>query len=136
MTSIRKEIRLDAPPDAVWAAVRDVGAVHRRLAPGFVVKTEFDGGARTVTFANGLIVRELIVDIDVQARRVAYAAVGGKSTHHNASMQVFDDAGGRSRLVWITDFLPNEVAVAIGSMMDQGADAIRRTFESRPFVEP
>jgi carbon monoxide dehydrogenase subunit G len=136
MASIRKEILLDAPPDAVWAAVRDVGAVHRRLAPGFVVKTEFDGGARTVTFANGLIVRELIVDIDVPARRVAYAAVGGRSTHHNASMQVFDDTGGRSRLVWIADFLPNEVAVAVGAMMDQGADVIRRTFGSRPFVEP
>jgi carbon monoxide dehydrogenase subunit G len=131
MASIRKEILLDAPPDAVWAAVRDVGAVHRRLAPGFVAKTEYDGDARTVTFANGFIVRELIVDIDTQARRVAYAAVGGKSTHHNASMQVFDDTGGRSRLVWIADFLPNEVSAAIGDMMDQGADVIRRTLERR-----
>jgi len=37
MASIRKEILIDAPPEDVWAAVRDVGAVHRRLAPGFVV---------------------------------------------------------------------------------------------------
>ena len=36
MASILTEILLDASPAEVWDAVRDVGAVHRRLAPGFV----------------------------------------------------------------------------------------------------
>src|SRR3954463_6702758 len=37
MASIHKDIPIDAEPAQVWAAVRDFGAVHRRLAPGFVL---------------------------------------------------------------------------------------------------
>lgn len=111
----------------VWAALRDVGAVHRRLAPGFVVDTRLDGDARIVTFANGMVVRELIVDVDDAARRVAYAVIGGRPTHHHASMQVFADGAGRSRLVWITDVLPLEAALPIGQMVEQGAEVMQRT---------
>ena len=127
MASIRKEILIDDRPETVWAAVRDVGAVHERLAPGFVVGTRLDGDARVVTFANGTVVRELIVDIDDAACRLAYAAVGGRSTHHNASMQVFADGGNRSRLVWITDVLPHDVAGPIGAMIEQGTAIMQRT---------
>ena len=97
MASIRREIVIDAPPETVWAAVRDVGAVHERLARGFVTDVRLGGDARIVTFANGLTVRELIVDIDDAARRVAYAVVGGQPTHHSASMQVFGEGEERSR---------------------------------------
>src|SRR5436309_14972379 len=97
MASIRKEILINAHAADVWAAVRDVGAVHQRLAEGFVVDTRLDGSARTVTFANGLVLRELIVDVDDEARRLVYAAVGGRATHHNASMQVFADCEASSR---------------------------------------
>jgi carbon monoxide dehydrogenase subunit G len=129
MASIRKEIVINAPQERVWAAVRDVGAVHERLAPGFVVDTRLEGEARIVTFANGMVVRELLVDIDDAVRRVAYAAVGGRSTHHNASMQVFPDGNGRCRLVWITDLLPNEAAVPVGAMMEAGASVMKQTLE-------
>jgi carbon monoxide dehydrogenase subunit G len=131
MASIHKEIYLNAAADDVWSAVRDLGRVHQRLAVGFVTETHLEGDARIVTFANGFTVRELIVDIDDRARRFAYAAVGGRSTHHNASMQVFDAPDGGSRLVWIADFLPHDAAAAIGGMMAQGADAMKRTLERR-----
>jgi carbon monoxide dehydrogenase subunit G len=127
MASIHKEIQLDARADEVWAAIRDVGAVHERLAPGFVTDTRMDGDrARVVTFANGVVVRELIVDVDDAARRLAYAAVGGRSTHHSASFQVFGDGEG-SRLVWIADVLPDEVAKPIAELMEQGARVMQRT---------
>ena len=129
MACIHKEVLIEAPPADVWAAVRDVGAVHQHLAQGFVVDTRLDGDARIVTFANGFVVRELIVDIDDQARRLAYAAVGGRATHHNASMQVFADGEHRTRLVWITDLLPNEVAGLIGALVEQGARAMKETLE-------
>ncbi|HEX7967978.1 MAG TPA: SRPBCC family protein [Stellaceae bacterium] len=129
MASIRKEIPIAARPEDVWAAVRDVGAVHRRLAPGFVTDVRLDGDARIVTFANGMVVRELLVDIDDAARRLAYAAVGGRATHHNASFQVFAESEGRSRLVWITDLLPNDMAGPIGAMVEQGAGVIKQTLE-------
>jgi carbon monoxide dehydrogenase subunit G len=129
MASIRKDILIEANPEKVWAAVRDVGAVHRRLVPSLVTDVRLDGEARIVTFANGKIVRELIVDIDDATRRLAYAAIGGLSKHHNASMQVFAEGERRSRLVWITDLLPNEVAGPIGALIEQGASIIKRTLE-------
>lgn len=131
MASIRKEIVIEARPEDVWAAVRDVGAVHQRLAPGFVTDVRLDGEARIVTFANGLVVRELLVDIDDAARRLAYAALGGRATHHNASFQVFAEGEDRSRLVWIADLLPNDMAGPINGMMEQGAGVIKQTLERR-----
>ncbi len=131
MACIRKEILIEARPEDVWAAVRDVGAVHKRLAPGFVVDTRLDGDARVVTFANGMVVRELIVDIDDAARRFAWAAVGGRLTHHNASMQVFADGEGRSRLVWIADLLPNNLEGYIRTLIEQGAGVVKETLDRR-----
>jgi Polyketide cyclase / dehydrase and lipid transport len=86
MASIRKEIPLATSAENVWAAVRDVGALHQRLVPGFVVDTRLEDGARIVTFGNGMVVRELIVDLDDEARRLAWSARGGRLTHHNASV--------------------------------------------------
>lgn len=129
MASIHKEILIEASPEKAWSAIRDVGAVHRRLAPGFVIDVRLEGDFRVVTFANGAVVRELIVDIDDEARRFVYAAVGGRATHHNASMQVFAEGEEHSRLVWITDVLPNEVVGTIRALVEQGAAVIKQTLE-------
>jgi len=130
MASIRKQIAIEASPERVWDAVRDVGAVHERLAPGFVVDTRLEAGARVVTFANGLVARELIVDVDDEARRLAWAVVGSpRLTHHNASMQVFDDGDRGSRVVWIADLLPNEIAGTIAAMIDEGLGTMKKTLE-------
>jgi carbon monoxide dehydrogenase subunit G len=131
MASIRKEIPLDARAEDVWAAVRDIGALHTRLVPGFVTDTKLEPGARIVTFANGMIVKELIVDLDDKARRLVWSAVGGRLSHHNASAQVFADGDGRSRLVWTADLLPDELAGDIRTMMDHGAAAMQKAFAKR-----
>ena len=129
MASIRKEILIEARPEDIWDAVRDVGALHTRLVPGFVVDTKMDGDARIVTFGNGLVARELIVDIGEDARRLVWSVVGGRLTHHNASLQVFADGESRSRVVWIADLLPNDLAGAIAGMIEQGMGAMKRTLE-------
>src|SRR5499427_8151687 len=129
MASIRREVRIAARPETAWSALRDVGALHTRLVPGFVTDTKLEEGARVVTFGNGMVVRELIVDVDDEARRVAWSAVGGSMTHHNASAQVFPDGAGACRFVWIADLLPNEVAPAIAAMIDQGIAVIKQTLE-------
>ena len=131
MASIRKEILINARPEAVWAAVRDVGAVHRRLVPGVVVDAHLEAGVRVVTFANGVVARELIVDIDDEARRFVYAAVAGRATHHNASMQVCAEGEGHSRLIWITDVLPNDLAAAVSDLVEQGAVVMKQTREEQ-----
>ncbi|SMF58456.1 Polyketide cyclase / dehydrase and lipid transport [Tistlia consotensis] len=132
MASLRKEIRVAGPAGAVWDAVRDVGALHERLVPGFVVDTRLEEGSRLVTFAGGLVVRELIVDLDEAARRLVWAAVGGRLSHHNASLQVFEVGPGESRLVWVADFLPDGLAGTVDGLMEQAAAAMRRAFGAPP----
>jgi len=130
MASIRKEILLDARPEDVWDAVRDIGALHTRLVPGFVTDTRLEEGARVVTFGNGMVVRELIVDLDDQTRRLVWSA-RGRLTHHNASAQVFPDGEKRAKLVWTADLLPNEAAADIRSMIELGAAAMQKAFAKR-----
>ena len=131
MASIRKEIPLETSAENVWAAVRDVGALHTRLVPGFVVDTRLEAEARVVTFGNGMVVRELIVDLDDEARRLAWSARGGRLSHHNASVQVFADGPRRCRLVWVADLLPNELAGDIRAMIDQAAAVMKKTLDAR-----
>jgi hypothetical protein len=128
MASIRKEMTLAAPAGAVWDAVRDVGAIHTRLARGFVTDTKLDGDARIVTFANGMVAKELVVDVDDAARRLVWSVVEGRPTHHNGAIQVFPE-GENCRLVWIADLLPNELAKPIGAMMQHGMEAMKQTLE-------
>src|SRR5215510_7621104 len=129
MATIVREVSVDVPADAAWDALRDVGALPTRLVKGFVTDCKMDGDARIVTFANGMTARELIVDINEGDRRLVWSAVGGRLSHHNASAQIFDDGANRCRFVWIADILPNELAPAIGGMIDQGIGAIKRTLE-------
>jgi carbon monoxide dehydrogenase subunit G len=129
MASIRKEILTRARPADVWDALRDVGALHTRLVPGFVTDTRLEPGARVVTFGNGMVVRELIVAIDADQRRVVWSAIGGSMTHHNGSAQVFSDAQGLTKVVWTADFLPHEAAGAVGAMMEQGMAVMKRTLD-------
>lgn len=129
MASIRSEIVVETAPERVWDAVRDFGAPHVRLAPGFLLDSRLEEGARVVTFFNGMVVRELVVDVDDEARRLVWAAVGGSLSHHNASMQVFPETGGRSRLVWIADLLPDAATPGIRALIDQAMATIKPTLE-------
>ena len=127
MASIHKDIPIDAHPDDVWAAVRDFGALHKRLVAGFVRDTRLEGDARIVTFANGTVARELLVDCDEVRRRLVYAAVSERIRQHSASVQVVADGDGRSRLIWTVDVLPHEMAPYIGAQMDQAALTMQKT---------
>jgi hypothetical protein len=128
MASIHREIHIETCPDRAWDALRDLGALHTRLAPGFVTDVVLEEGARLVTFGNGRVARERIVDVDEAARRVCWSASGGALTHHNASAQVFADGAG-TRFVWIADLLPDSLAPVIAGMIEQGLAAIRKTLE-------
>jgi hypothetical protein len=129
MASIHKDIPLDAGPDEVWNAVRDFGALHTRLVPGFVRDTRLEGrGVRIVSFANGNVVRELLVDCDDSRQRLVYAANSERIQHYNASVQVLAAGEARSRLVWIIDLLPDDIAPYIAGQMDQAAQAMQQAF--------
>jgi Polyketide cyclase / dehydrase and lipid transport len=131
MATIRKSIGVGADPDAAWDALRDFGAVHERVVPGFVTETQLHGDERIVTFFNGSRARERLVTVDDEWRRHVYTVLDGSLhlSHHQASVQVLpqDGPGGGSCVVWLTDVLPHDRAPVIEAMMDQGAEAIART---------
>src|SRR5262245_47909937 len=129
MATVRKEIPVKASAADAWDAIRDIGALHTRLVPGFVVATKLEPGARIVTFGNGLVVREPIVTIDDEAMRLVWSAEGGQTTHYNASAQVVRAADGSTRVVWTADFLPDAVAGAIDGMMTAGATVLQQTLD-------
>ena len=129
MASIHKEIPLAAPAHDVWDAVRDFGALHTRLVPGFVLDTQLDGEARIVSFANGTVARELLVDCDEARRRLVYAINSERVTQHSASVQVIADGEARCRIVWIVDVLPHEIAAYMNGQMDLAAAAMQKAFE-------
>lgn len=131
MASIRREIFTTAAPAQVWEALADVGAIHTRLAPGFVSDTQLsaDGSERLVHFANGMQARELIVDADATARRLAWSVVGGRMSHHNASLQVFAADGGGSHVVWIADLLPHSLREPVAGMIEAGMAAMKQKMD-------
>ena len=132
MATIYKEFIVEADAARVWDALRDFNAVHVRLAPGFLTGCTIDAeGARVLTFANGLVAREVPVGIDDTHRRLAYTVAGGKASHHHASAQVFTEGPGRSRFVWITDVLPDAMAAYVEPMMVQGAAAMKAALDGR-----
>ncbi|MFD4255472.1 SRPBCC family protein [Amycolatopsis thermoflava] len=131
MASIRTEILIDTPLDVVWAALRDWGALHERLAPGFVTDTRLDGTDRIVTFFDGTVVREVLVDLDDDAHRLVWSVVGGPYTHHNGVAQVFADGPGRTRFFWVADLLPGDLAARTGALMEQGIAVIKETLEAQ-----
>ena len=130
MASVHREVTIEAPAVAVWSALADVGNLHTRLVPGFVVECSLEGSTRTVKFGNGLVVNELIVNVDEQRMRVAWSAIGGRLSHHNASAQVQAMGPQTCKVDWIADFMPNEMAPFIGGMIETGLQAMKQHLES------
>jgi len=129
MASIRKEIRIDAPLEHVWAALRDVGALHTKLVPGFVKDCVLKGNTRVVTFGNGMVAREDIVSVDPAQHRVAWAVVGQQFRHYSGAAWVEADTKGGSRFIWTADLLPNELGGQVDQMMTVGIAVVKHTLE-------
>lgn len=130
VASIYKDIRIDVDSDQAWDALRDFGALDKRLATGFVTETRLEGNDRIVTFSGGAVVRERLVSVDDDARRLAWSIVDGPYTHHNGSAQIFCDCDRRTWFVWVADVLPDGLAPQTAEMMERGLAAIKRTLES------
>jgi hypothetical protein len=132
MATIHKEIVIERSKYLVWDAIRDVGAIHKRLVPGFVVDCKLEGDWRLVTFANGMVARELIVSVADDTCRHSWSARGGSLTHHNASVQVFSEDDKSCRVVWIADLMPNEAADTIAEMIQHALHTMKQTLEGNP----
>ncbi len=134
MASIHKAALINAPAGAVWSAIRDVGAPHERLMPGFVTHTEFladhDPMVRNLTLPDGAVVHEVIVEVDDELHRLVCAARGDDISHHNGAMQVFDAGPGRCRVTWIVDLLPHSLATVWDDRTAQALASMKAHLEA------
>jgi hypothetical protein len=130
MATIRSEIKTAARAEDVWSAVRDVGALHTRLVPGFVTDTKLEAGARIVTFVNGVTLREPIVTIDDEARRLVWTHEGGRARHYNGALQVSALPEGSTSVVWTVDFLPDDIHGYFSQAIAAGMAAMQRTLDA------
>jgi hypothetical protein len=129
MATIRSELRTRARPSEVWSAIRDVGALHTRLVPGFVVDTKLEPGARVVTFVNGTVLREPIVTLDDQMRRLVWTHDGGRAQHYNGALHVSELGDGTTSVVWTADFLPDDIAGAMAKAIEAGMAAMQQSLD-------
>ena len=131
MASLHKQLVINVAPEEAWAALREVGEAYRLFTP-VLADSRLDGDVRTARFGNGMIVHERILDVDDQRRRVSYAATDVPGmTYHHASMQILDGGAGRSLFVWITDFVPQDVAGNVAPLIEQGSQALKTNLERR-----
>jgi carbon monoxide dehydrogenase subunit G len=129
MATIRKIVEIDAPIAKVWDALADFHNVHTRVAPGFLTGSEPDGDVRVVHFSNGSVARETLIAIDEANHRVAYAIKEGRATHHNASAELVAEGANKTRFIWTTDILPNELAPYVDAQMTEGLKHMKPTLE-------
>lgn len=129
MATIRSELKTRAPASEVWLAIRDIGALHTRLVPGFVTDTKLEPGARVVTFVNGSVLREPIVTLDDQARRLVWTHEGGRARHYNGALQVSELAEGMTLVVWTADFLPDDIIDYMSRAIEAGMAAVQKTLD-------
>ena len=131
MASIHHQVAVEVGAAKAWAALRVVGDAHKLFAP-VLVDGGVQGDIRTVRFANGMVLRERILDIDENRRRVAYSATDAPGmTFHHASMQIVDAGPDRCHFIWITDFLPAEAHNNLMPLIEQGSDALKKNLERR-----
>ena len=131
MGSITKTVDVRSSTTEVWNALRDFGALHERLVPGFVVGARLVGRDRIITFASGAVATERLVSTDTARHRLVYAVVEGglPFEHHQSSVELVesDFEGDGCRIVWTTDLLPDQLDTAVDGLMSDGA-AMARAF--------
>ncbi|MEU7145918.1 SRPBCC family protein [Nocardia sp. NPDC046473] len=133
MATVQMDIDIDADADVVWKVVGDFATAPERITPGWVSACVADADVRVVTLQNGIIVRERLVAIDEERRRIVYSIIGDtvQPAHSNASMQICATGPGRSRLVWIHDVLPDELAELLYTNMSDAVHVIRETLAAK-----
>jgi hypothetical protein len=132
VATIIRDVTIDTDPATAWDALKDFGALHERLARGFITECQMvTGDTRRITFFNGAVAREQLIGVDDNARRLAYSIIESSlnMTHHNASAQIAADGTGRTRFLWTVDVLPDAVADPINVMMTAGLEAVKETLE-------
>jgi hypothetical protein len=82
-----------------------------------------------VTFVNGMVLREPIVTLDDEARRLVWTTEGGRASHYNAAVQVTELADGLTSVVWTADFLPDDISGFMSEAIQAGMAAMQQSLD-------
>ena len=91
--------------------------------------TKLEPDARIVTFVNGMVVREPIVTLDDESRRLVWTAEGGRARHYNAALQVSELGDGLTSVVWTADFLPDDASGFLSKAIEAGMAAMQQSLD-------
>ncbi len=132
MAMIRRTVEINVPASEIWDAIRDVGKLHLRVAPGMVADCVLndEGTERIVTFADGSVLPETIIAVDDQAMRLVWSAKSPAWTHHNGALEVTAKGAQRCSLSWTADVLPDEVTEMIAPLMEAGQATMKALYEN------
>lgn len=124
MARIEKTIDIDRSPDDVWAVVGDVGAISTWLPA--IGESSFQDGVRECTMDGGGTLREQISNYDEDTRSYEYEIIESPMPleHHHAWMSV-TEAEGRSRVTWITEIAPDDMAAAMEPVFEEGMQSLK-----------
>lgn len=133
MATIRRELRIDAPPSEVWPLIGDPGSIHRWF-PGIVAarldQDEHGATVRHVSLASGLELAEVVVTNDPILRRFQYRITGGVFREHLGTVDVIDLGDGSSLAVYSTDASPDVMALVIGGATGVALENIKSLAEA------
>lgn len=132
MGSVRHEVRIDAPAEAVWSVVGRPELLHLWF-PGIVdcrVAETDDGTIRTITTGAGLEMPERIVTVDRLLRRFQYRITTALFSSHLGTIDVIALAADSSLVVYSTDAEPSVLALTIGGATLAALHELQRQFEA------
>lgn len=110
MGSIYYAEKLDVPADVAWDYL-DRFTRAEVLPFSSSVSGRREGEYRVITMPGGQEIRERNVTVNPVRRRTSYTIQGrGGAEHHHAEMRVDVGADDTVTLVWVTDYLPHELA--------------------------
>jgi hypothetical protein len=128
MATVRREIRIHAPAEEVWATIGDPGTIHEWF-PGIVAST-VEGTVRTITLGSGVPLPEDIITNDPILRRFQYRISGGLFRNHLGTVDVLDLGDGTCLTVYSTDAEPDVMALVIGGATGAALHELKRQIEA------
>lgn len=122
MATITKTTHLSTSSDKVWEVLRDPGRANELIT--FLGEVTVEGNTRVCALGDDVL-EELVVGIDDEARRFVYSIRRSPFgfVHHQASMQAVPEVEG-TRLVWVTDFLPDEAGPGVDEALTAAVASI------------
>lgn len=128
MARIEKTIDIDRSADDVWAVVGDIGAISTWLPA--IGESSFHDGVRECTMDGGGTLHEQISNHDDANRSYEYEITEAPMPleHHHAWMSVEEIDGG-SRVTWITEIAPDDMAAAMEPVFEEGMQSLKAHLE-------